>query len=138
MADEHRWLKYCALFYALGLALHTADHVRRGLDVVTTQVQIAGNLSTVVGITAAVLVIVGHRFGPMLAALTGIPVGLGVAAVHLLPRWSAFSDAFPGAHNTGVTATSWTVVLIEIAGALAMGVVGLLIVRDRRALHMSR
>jgi hypothetical protein len=33
---------------------------------------------------------------------------------------------------------SWTVVLIEIAGALAMGVVGLLIVRDRHTPHMSR
>src|SRR5437016_4729711 len=89
----------------------------RSRDVVTPQVQWAGNLSTAVGITAAVLVIVGHRFGPMLAALTGIPVGLGVAAVHLLPRWSAFSDAFPGAHNTGVTALSWSVVIVEIGRA---------------------
>src|SRR2546429_7815954 len=98
MADEHRWLRYCALFYALGLALHTADHLRRGLDVVTPQLQWAGNPSTAVGITAAVLVTAGHRFGPMLAALTGAPVGLGVAAVHLLPPWSALTAAFPGAH----------------------------------------
>jgi hypothetical protein len=137
VADEHRWLKYCALFYALGLALHTADHLRRGLDVVTPQVQWAGNLSTALGVAAAVMVIVGHRFGPMLAALTGIPVGLGVAAVHLLPRWSAFSDAFPGAHNTGVTALSWSVVIIEIVGALAMGTVALSILRDQRGAHMS-
>jgi hypothetical protein len=133
MADEHRWLRYCALLYALGLALHTADHLRRGLDVLTPQVQWAGNLSTVVGISVAVLVIVGYRFGPVLAALTGIPVAVGVAAVHLVPKWSAFSDAFPGAHNTGVTALSWTVVLVEIVGAVAMGVAGISIVRDQRA-----
>ena len=78
MADEHRWLKYCALFYALGLALHTADHVRRGLDVVTPQVQWAGNLSTALGVAAAVMVIVGHRFGPMLAE-TVIEVGRSCA-----------------------------------------------------------
>ena len=119
MADEHRWLRYCALFYALGLALHTADHLRRGLDVLTPQVQWAGNLSTAVGISVAVLVIVGYRFGPVLAALTGIPVAVGVAAVHLGPQWSAFSDAFPGAHTTGVTALSWTVVLVEIVGYVA-------------------
>ena len=59
MADEHRWLRYCALFYALGLALHTADHLRRGLDAFTPQVQWAGNVSTAVGISVAVLVIVG-------------------------------------------------------------------------------
>ena len=68
----------------------------------------------------------------MAAALTGIPVAVGVAAVHLLPKWSAFSDPFVGAHNTGVTAASWSVVLVEIAGVLAMGIVGLAIVRDER------
>jgi hypothetical protein len=133
MADDHRWLKYCALFYALGLALHTADHLRRGLDAVTPQVLWVGNVSTVVGMTVAALVIVGYRHGPMLAAITGMPVALGVASVHLLPKWSALSDAFVGAHNTGVTALSWTVVLIEIAGAAAMGIAGLLIVREERA-----
>jgi len=41
---------------------------------------------------------------------TGIPVALGVAAVHLLPKWSALSDSFLGAQHAGVTALSWTVV----------------------------
>jgi hypothetical protein len=132
VAGQHPWLKHSALFYALGLALHTADHFRRGLDAVTPQVLWAGNISTAIGITVAALVIVGHRAGPMLAALTGGPVAVGVAAVHLLPKWSALSDAFVGAHNSGVTAFSWTVVLIEIVGALAMGVAGWLVVREDR------
>jgi hypothetical protein len=134
MAAEHeRWLKYSALFYALGLALHTADHFRRGLDASTGQVLVIGNISTAVGMTVAVLVVLGHRHAPMFAAATGFPVAFGVAAVHLLPTWSAFSDSFVDAHGTGVTAMSWTVVLIEIAGALAMGVAGLVVVRDQRA-----
>jgi hypothetical protein len=137
VADQHRWLRYSALFYALGLALHTADHLRRGLDVVTPQVLWAGNVSTAVGITVAVLVILGHRNGPILAAVTGVPVAVGVAAVHLLPKWSALSDAFVGAHNTGVTAWSWTVVLMEIVGALAMGVAGYVIVRQNRTVVTS-
>jgi hypothetical protein len=133
MPGDHRLLKYCALFYALGLALHTADHLRRGLDAVTTQVLWIGNVSTAIGITVAVLVIVGYRNAPMLAAVTGVPVALGVAAVHLLPKWSsALSDTFIGAHNTGVTGLSWAVVLVEIAGALAMGIVGWTIVRTER------
>jgi hypothetical protein len=50
-----------------------------------------------------------------------------------LPKWSsALSDTFIGAHNTGVTGLSWAVVLVEIAGALAMGIVGLTIVRNER------
>ena len=134
MRDETRPLKYCALFYALGLALHTSDHLRRGLDVVTPQVQWAGYVSTTIGLTAVALVLLGNRYGPFAAALAGIPVAFGVAAVHLLPHWSALSDAFPGAHATGVTALSWSVVLIEITGALAMGAVGAAICLRRRAL----
>jgi hypothetical protein len=68
----------------------------------------------------------------MVAVVTGIPVALGVAAVHLIPHWSAFSDAFPGAQHTGVTALSYSVVLIEIVGALAMGAAGLALVLERR------
>ena len=135
MTDEHRTLRCCALLYALGLALHIADHVRRGLDVLTPEVRWAGNLSTALGIAVVVLVIVGNRYGPLLAALTGIPVAVGVAATHLLPHWSAFSDAFPGAHGTGVTALSWTVVLVEIVGALAMGVSGIVGVRREHGAH---
>src|SRR3954447_15651128 len=120
--DEHRWLKYSALFYAVGLALHTADHFRRGLDASTSHVLIIGNLSTALGVTVAVMVIVGYRQAPLLAAITGFPIAFGVAAVHLLPKWSAFSDTFVNAHNTGVTAMSWTVVLVEIGGALALGI----------------
>ena len=71
--DEHRWLKYAALFYALGLALHTADHLRRGLDASTSQVLVIGNLSTAIGITVAALVVVGYRHAPILAARHRIP-----------------------------------------------------------------
>jgi hypothetical protein len=129
---DERWLRYAALFYATGLALHTADHLRRGVDAVTPQVLWLGNISTLLGVTTVVLVLLGHRLGPPFAAFTGLQVAIGVAAVHLLPEWSAFSDAFPGARGTGVTALSWTVVLIEIAGAFAMGVIGLSIVRNGR------
>jgi hypothetical protein len=122
-------LRYAALLYALGLALHTADHFRRGTDVVTAHVLWAGNLSTLLGVTTVVLVLLGHRLGPLAAAVTGLPVALGVAAVHLLPEWSAFSDAFVGASGTGVNALSWTVVLLEIAGAALMGIIGLSVVR---------
>jgi hypothetical protein len=137
MHGEARFLRYAALLYALGLALHTADHLRRGLDVVTPEVQWAGNLSTAVGISAVVLVLMGHRWGPMVAVITGIPVAIGVAAVHLLPEWSAFSDAFPGAQHSGVTALSYTVVLIEILGALAIGVAGLAVIQKSRRLGGS-
>jgi MYXO-CTERM domain-containing protein len=72
-----------------------------------------------------------HRLAPVAAIALGFPVAVGVAAVHLLPRWSDFSDAFPGS-TTGVNAMSWTVVLIEIAGAFALGLAGLAMLRRSR------
>ncbi len=127
-----RWLHWSALLYATGLVLHTADHLRRGLDVITPAVLWAGNISTLLGVTAVGLVIARHRLAPLVAAITAIPIALGVAAVHLLPSWGALSDSFVD-HAPGVTAFSWFVVSVEIVGALAMGIAGLAIVRTTRA-----
>jgi hypothetical protein len=124
-------LHWAALLYAAGLVLHTADHLRRGLDVITPAVLWAGNLSTLLGVTAVGLVIARHRLAPLFAAITAIPIALGVTAVHLLPSWGALSDSFVD-NAPGVTAFSWFVVLLEIVGALAMGIAGLAIVRTMR------
>lgn len=61
------------------------------------------------------------------------PTALVVAASHLLPQWSALSDAFPG---SGVDALSWAAVLSEIAGALAFGAAGAYVLRSRQ--HIDR
>lgn len=129
---QHPGLRYVALLYGFGLFAHTADHLRRGIDVLTPEVFWAGILSTTVGLTAILLIFSKHRLAPYFALLAGFPIAFGVAAVHLLPDWGVLSDAFPGAHGTGVTALSWGVVLIEIAGALAMGTAGLIAVAAER------
>jgi hypothetical protein len=119
-----RPLTWATALYGLGLALHTADHLRRGTGVLTSEVLWAGYLSTVIGVGTIVLVLTRHRLAALAAAVGGVPTAIGVAAVHLLPHWSPFSDAFPGASHTGVTGLSWAVVLLEIVGALAMGLAG--------------
>jgi hypothetical protein len=122
-------LRWAAALYALGLAAHIADHIRRGTGVVSPEVFWAGMVSTTAGVATLALVAIRHRLAPLAAALLGVPVAFGVAAVHLLPHWSALSDAFPAAQGTGVTPLSWAVVLVEIAGALALGVMGIRAVR---------
>ena len=131
-------LRYATLLYAFGLIVHTADHLHRGIDVLTWEVFWAGNVSTVLGVSVIVLVFAGHRLAPLLAAVTGISVAIGVSAVHLLPHWSAMSDAFPGASGTGVTPVSWGVVLIEIVGALAMGIAGASLLRTESEAPATR
>lgn len=126
MTDARR-LQTAAAVYLAGLVLHTADHLRRGLDSVTDHVFWAGNLSTVLGVTAVVLIFTGHRFAPVAAVAFGFPIAIGVAAVHGLPEWSAFSDSFI---DQTMSWMSWSVVVIEIVGALATGIVGLKLYRE--------
>jgi hypothetical protein len=60
----------------------------------------------------------------VMAVAIGLPDAVGIAAVHLLPHWSAFSDAFPGAHGTGVTVFSWFAAILEVVAALGFGIAG--------------
>jgi hypothetical protein len=124
-----RWLRYATILYAIGLALHSADHFRRGLDVLTPEVFWGGNVITVIGVTAIALVFLRHRLAPVVAVIGGWPIAIGVTAAHLLPHWSVFSDAFPG---SAVSPVSWAAVLIEIAGALALGAAGAYALRVSR------
>src|SRR5438874_5088700 len=136
----HRGLRISAIVYGVGLIFHTADHVRRGAGFLSTQVQVVGAISTVIGIGVVVLVLKRHRSAPLFAAAFGPLAGLGAAAAHLLPRWSSFSDSFIHARGTGVTSISWISISIEVAGAIAMGIFGWLAIsqgRDRKAVPIG-
>lgn len=122
-------LGYAAAFYAVAWAIHTGDHLRRGLDVVTTEVAVLGTVAGVLQLLAVSAVFLRWRWAAITAVAVGIPDAVGIAAVHLLPHWSSFSDAFPGAHGTGVNAFSWAAAVIEIAGALAFGAAGVYALR---------
>lgn len=127
-----RLLTCAAALYGIGLVAHTADHIRRGSGVLTPEVYWAGIVSTVIGVATIALVLARHRLAPLAAAVVGGPIAFGVAAVHLLPHWGVMSDAFPGAQGTGITSLSWAVVLLEMAGALALGAAGVYVLRRRR------
>jgi hypothetical protein len=129
-----RVLRYAALLYAAGFAFHNGDHLRRGMDVLTGQVLWAGTLTGLVAIAAIVLALMGHRLAPPLAVAHGFSQALGVAAVHLLPRWSAFSDSLP---DGNVDALSWAAVIAEVAGAFVFGAAGVYVMRRSRR-HASR
>ncbi|HEY3107274.1 MAG TPA: hypothetical protein VGL23_00875 [Chloroflexota bacterium] len=132
-ADRTRAFRRAALLYLACFLAHNGDHLRRGVDVLTPEVLWAGSAAGIAASLAIALALVGHRLAPLVAVATGFPTALGVAAVHLLPPWSAFSDAFPGGE---VDALSWLAVLLEIAGALAFGVVGaLLLPAEREGSH---
>ncbi len=119
-------LTTAAALFLLGLVLHTADHFRRGIASLTPQVLWAGNVNTVFSLGVIALVFMRHRLAPAAAAVFGFATAFGVAAVHLTPHWSAFSDSLPDGRVDLVT---WVAVLVEIAGALALGAAGLYALR---------
>jgi hypothetical protein len=125
-----RLLRWTAVFYGLAWAIHTADHGRRGLGATTTEVLVLGTVTGVFQVLAVTAVFLNHRWAPVLAVAVGIPDGIGIFAVHLLPRWSSsFSDSFPGAHGGGVTAFSWFAAILEVVTALAFGAAGAYVLR---------
>jgi len=116
-----RLMRIGAVIYVIGLVLHTADHIRRGTGVISPEVFWLGVVSTAAGVLTVALIAARHRLAPLAASLFGIPVAIGVAAVHLPPYWGVLSDPFTGSRTLGITPFSWFVVLTEIAGAALLG-----------------
>ena len=115
-------LRYPALLFLAGFLAHNADHLRRGLAVLTPEVLWIGSLSGVITLAAIGLTLLNYRFSPLLAVAVGFGMALGVSIVHLLPRWSAFSDSLVQANADAFT---WLAVLAEISGALVFALAGL-------------
>jgi hypothetical protein len=121
-----RLLRSAALVFFVGFLVHNADHSRRGLAVLTPEVIAAGTAGAILSLGALALIAMGHRLAPTAAIAAGISMAIGVTAVHLLPRWSAFSDALPGGN---VDAWTWLAVFAEVAGALFLALAGLYALR---------
>lgn len=124
-----RAFRYAALAYAVGLAVHTLDHLRRGTDAITPQVFWLGIAGSVVAVAAIVAILRGHRRAPELAIFAGFSQAVGVLLVHFGPPMGAFSDPLLG---TGLGGGSITAALLEVIGALAAGAVGARILRQRQ------
>jgi hypothetical protein len=117
------------ILFAVGSAVHTFDHLRRGQGSVTEALYWTGNLALVVQAVVITLVLTRHRLAPIAAAAAGFPLALGFFAAHWLPEWSALSDPLWEIHSwTWFSAIAST---LEIAGALAVGLAGLSIIRAR-------
>ena len=130
-AADQRLLNQASMLFAVGLVIHTADHLWRGATSVTTQLFWVGNVATVVAVVALVLVHRGQPTAPLVAVAAGFPLAIGYMSAHLAPEWSVLSDPYPG---SDVSLFSWVAALTEIAGALALGTAGAVVLRRRGGL----
>jgi hypothetical protein len=117
-------LRWIAVAFLVAVAAHGADHVRRGLNVVTAQVTWAGSIQFLLAVTTVVLVYRRHPWAPIAAIVIGFSSAIGFTA-HLLPHWSSFSDSFTGSRLApNVTVLSWATALFEIGADIAFGWAG--------------
>ena len=130
---EHR-LVLAGYLFMVGSGVHLIDHLRRGQTSVTEQLYWAGNLGLVVQVAVITLVLTRHRVAPLAAAAAGFPLAIGFTAAHWLPQWSSLSDSFV---DNGASPFSYVASLSEIAGALAVGVAGLAIIRTSGLASMA-
>jgi hypothetical protein len=123
---EDRVLKQAAALFVAGSLAHYIDHVVMGLSATPTAVLVSGLIGTLPAALAIVLVMRSHPWGPLLAAVTGIPFAVGYAAVHLPPYWGGDVFSQPLA---GHSIFDWLAVAVAIAGGLALGLTGLYAMR---------
>jgi hypothetical protein len=120
-----RTLRWAAVLYVLAVLVHGADHVRRGIDAVTTEVRSSGLVQLVLALVVLFLVLRGHRWAAAAATSLGFTSALLFVAVHFVPYWGSFSDSFTGSRvGPDVTALSWVAAIVEVAAGLALGWAG--------------
>lgn len=124
-----RVLTAAATFFAVSVVAHTADHLRRGLDSITTELLGAGWVGLGISALAILLVALRHDRAPQVAIIAGIVLPVGFVAAHWLPTWSVFSDSFVEGE---ASVLSQAASLFEIVGALCLGAAGLHTLRRAR------
>ena len=108
------------ILFVVANLLHTADHQRQGTDGLSWEILLGGSAITIAAIASLVLAHRRDQRAAIFGAVLGLSAAAGIAASHLAPHWSAFSDSYPQIHAGAV---SWVVVLLEIAGALLLAAV---------------
>jgi hypothetical protein len=128
-----RVFRWTTVVFALALALHGADHLRRGMHVVPHAVMVGGTIQLVLAVLTVYLVFSGSRAAPYAAVALGSLSAVGFTAAHLLPTWGFFSDSFINAPPAArVTWFSWVTAVVEILADIAFAVVGFAVIRTRR------
>lgn len=86
------------------------------------QVHAIGVLGLIAVLVTLALAVRAHPWAGWAAFLTGSSTAIGLVLVHVLPRWSAFSDPYPEAR---VDAFSWAIVVVIIGAGVLLSKAGL-------------
>ena len=127
--SRHGWFYAAGWFFAMGSTVHIFDHLRRGQGSVTEELYWLGNVALVLQAVLVTLILTRHARAPFFAAPAGIVLAVGFFGAHWLPEWSALSD--PVWQVGSLRWFSYAASSLEILGALAVAVTGLLMLKAR-------
>lgn len=131
--DWERVFRWSAMVFAVAVAVHAADHLRRGMDIVPPAVMAAGMVQIVLAAATVSLVFFGNRWAAHAAVAIGFLSAVGFTAAHMLPTWGFFSDSFINAPPAArVTWFSWVSAIFEIAADVLFALVAIAVLRARR------
>lgn len=119
----------CGVLVSLN-ALHGLDHLRQGVGRLTTEVVVGGQGLLLLALVPLILTLRRHPTAPLAAAAVGLWTAVAVAASHLAPHWSAFSDPYA---DNNLDLVSWGQMILLIAAAATLGIVGIQAMRGRAA-----
>lgn len=112
-----RPFRMAAGFYLIAWAVHSGDHIRRGLFEIPIAVQALGNLQVVLTLGFIWLLWKRHPLGPLAAISIGVPATIGIAVAHLLPDFGPVSDSL---WTEGIDAFTWFAVILEVLGTIVL------------------
>ena len=86
-----------AIAFLAANVVHTLDHLRRGIGGLSAEILTAGSLLTLAAVGVVVLALRSDARAVPLAIGVGLSGAIGIAASHLAPHCSSFSEPYPGA-----------------------------------------
>jgi hypothetical protein len=119
------FLRWAAVIFALGFAVHGYDHMRRGMMASPTFVMVGGTVQGILVVIAVVMAVMRSNRAPEAAIVVGFGSAVVFTYAHLLPTfWSGYQDSFLSAPHTNVTWFSWLSAVAEIGTGVVFGVAG--------------
>jgi hypothetical protein len=132
--DSARWsLRWAAILFVAGWAVHVLDHLRRGMSAAPHAIMVGGNIQGVFVVASVVMAVTRRRHAPEAAILVGFGSALLFSYAHLLPSFfPSYQDSFVSGPRINVTWFSWLSAVAEIGTGIAFAIVG---ARTRRVVE---
>lgn len=134
-----RNLRWAAMLFAIGWAVHVVDHLRRGMAASPHAIMVGGMIQGLFVLVAIFLAFTGRPRAPQAAIAVGFGSAVLFIYAHLLPSYlPAYQDSFVSGPRINVTWFSWVSAVAEIGTGMVFAIAGILTrspVNDGKVVH---